>query len=178
MTQLRACDACSRHVFANEKACPFCKAVLSAAPERTLGARLRRGMSRAQLLAVAAAMTSQTLGACTDTPPNDGRPDGVGGTGAMDAGGDSGEGGAGGGGAGGAGGGGAGGAGGAAGTVSGGAGGAGGAAGGGAGGMAGGGAGGMDPVDAGDDAGDDASEPDDMMNMPVYGSSPIPDPVP
>jgi hypothetical protein len=165
MTQLRACDACSRHVFANETVCPFCSAVLSAAPERTLGDRLRRGMSRAQLLAVAAAMTSQTLGACTDTPQNDGRPPARSGTtGAMDAGGgDSGEGGEGGGGAGGAGG--------AAGTVS-----------GGMGGAAGGGAGGDQmgqPVyGAPVDAGDDASEPDDMMNVPVYGSSPIPDPVP
>lgn len=172
MTQLRACDACSRHVFANEKVCPFCSAALSAAPARTLGDRLRRGMSRAQLLAVAAAMTSQTLGACTDTPQNDGVPDdgnsGAGGSGAID-GGDSG---AGGGAAG-------------VGGMTGGMGGGGGA--GGMGGMPSGGMGGMggdmeQPVYGApvEDAAVDASEPDagDMMAIPLYGGAPIPDPVP
>jgi hypothetical protein len=184
MTQLRACDACSRHVFANEKVCPFCNASLAALPERSFGDRLRRGMSRAQLLAVAAAMTGQTLGACTDTPHNDGIPDGtggMGGSGVMDAGGDSGAGGAGGGGAGGAGGMMSGGAGGAAGTVSGGAGGAGGTMSGGAGGMAGGGAGGDkmgQPVYGApvEDAGADSGDPNDMMAMPAYGATPVPDP--
>jgi len=175
MTQLRICDACSRHVFASEKACPFCSAPLGEALPRTIGQRLRRGMSRAQLLAVAAAVSGQTLGACTDTAQNDGSPGGAGTTagaisGGMDGAGEGGDG--------------ASGEGGAAGTMAG----AGGAAGGGAGGASGGGAGGeggvagvgqpvygapVDP-DAGVDAGDDAGE----MAVPLYGGAPIPDPFP
>jgi hypothetical protein len=173
MTQLRVCDGCSRHVFVTEKACPFCDAALQEAPKRSLGQVLRAGMSRAQILAVAAAVTGQTLGACTDTPNNTGV-SGVGGTtaGAMS------------GGSGGTAGGGAGGAGGMSGGASGtgGAGGASGASGaGGAGGTAGtsgaggtGGAGGeiVMPLYGGamppDDAGaEDSGEP---MAVPVYSA--------
>lgn len=180
MTQLRVCDACSRHVFVTEKSCPFCSAALGEAPQRTFDQRLRRGMSRAQLLAVAAAtaVSGQALGACTDTPQNDGVPNAGTTAGAMAGTDGAGEGGGGAGGAG------AGGAGGAAGTMGGmgGAGGAG-AGGAGAGGVGGAGAGGaggdmvqpvyggpVDPdggVDAGDDAGDFA--------MPEYGASPVPE---
>ena len=182
MTQLRVCDACSRHVFVTEKSCPFCNAPLAAAPQRTFGQRLRRGMSRAQLLAVAAAVGGQALGACSDTDQNDGVPNagttagamagtdgaGEGGDGAGEGGASGAMAGAGGAGAGGAGAGGAG---------------AGGAGGAGAGGMGGAGSGGIggdigqpvyggpvDPdggVDAGDDAGDFA--------MPEYGASPVPE---
>jgi hypothetical protein len=63
---MRVCDVCSRHVFASEKVCPFCNAELGEAPQRTVGQRLRKGMSRAQLLAVAAAVTGQTLAGCTE----------------------------------------------------------------------------------------------------------------
>jgi len=66
MTQMRVCDVCSRHVFATEKICPFCNAELGEAPQRTMGQRLRKGMSRAQLFAVAAAMTGQTLAGCSE----------------------------------------------------------------------------------------------------------------
>jgi hypothetical protein len=172
-------------VFVTEKSCPFCNAALGEAPQRTFGQRLRRGMSRAQLLAVAAAVGGvggQTLAACSDTEQNDGRANAgttagamAGTDGAGEGGDGAGEGGASGAmaGAGGAAGGGAGGAG---------AGGAG-AGGAGAGGMGGAGSGGLggdigqpvyggpvDPdggVDAGDDAGDFA--------MPEYGASPVPE---
>jgi hypothetical protein len=180
MTQLRVCDACSRHVFVTEKACPFCNAALGEAPQRTFGQRLRSGMSRAQLLAVAAAVSGQALGACSDTKQNDGRPNAGTTAGAMSGTDGAGEGGE--GGEGGAGEGGAGGEGGAAGTMSG-TGGAG-AGGAGAGGMAGAGAGGLggdigqpvyggpvDPEDAGVDAGDDAGD----FAMPEYGASPVPE---
>jgi len=173
MTQLRVCDGCSRHVFATEKACPFCSAPLEEAPKRTFGERLRKGMSRAQLLAVAAAVTGQTLGACTDTP-NEGTGHYTGGSSGTTAGTDPGTGGS------------SNGTGGSGGTVSGGAGGAG--AGGTTGGAgATGGSGGEvgQPVYGApipDDAGADASvEPDaavsedgGIMVIPLYGASPEP----
>jgi len=173
MTQLRVCEGCTRHVFLAETACPFCGAALAQAPRRSFGEKLRSGMSRAQVLAIAAAVTGQTLGACSDTASDDGIPGGSGGSAGdvAGSGGDSGsgEGGAGSGGDSGAG------------------------AGGGAGmeGGAGAGAGGMaQPVygapvpDSGvdqpvygapvpdggvDDAGDDSGEP---MAIPLYGASP------
>jgi hypothetical protein len=181
MTQLRVCDACSRHVFVTEKSCPFCNAALGEAPQRTFGQRLRRGMSRAQLLAVAAAVGGvggQTLAACSDTEQNDGRPNAGTTAGAMAGTDGSGEGG------GGSGAGGAGGTGGSGGTMAGtGGAGAGGAGGAGAGGMGGAGEGGVagdmiQPVyggpvdlDSGVDAGDDAGD----FAMPEYGASPIPE---
>ena len=66
MTQMRVCDVCTRHVFASEKVCPFCNAELGEAPQRTLSQRVRKGMSRAQLLAVAAAVTGQSLAGCSE----------------------------------------------------------------------------------------------------------------
>jgi len=168
MTQLRVCDGCSRHVFVSEKACPFCNTSLREAPKPTFGERLRKGMSRAQLLAVAAAVTGQTLGGCTDTP-NEGGGHYSGGSSGTTAGTESGSGGSSGT---------TGGAGGAAGTVSGGAGGATGGAGGSGGDLA-------QPVYGApvpDDAGVDASaEPDGAVSddggtmiVPLYGASPAP----
>jgi hypothetical protein len=184
MTQLRVCDGCTRHVFASEQACPFCGAALSAAPKRTFGERLRKGMSRAQILAVAAAVggvSGPVLGACSDTPNNDGRAGASGTTAGTESGGSGGSSGTtGGAGAGGSG------SGGTAGTVSGGAGGTTGGAGGvtgGAGGMTGGDAGFGQPVygapfpdDAGADASDstDASTDEGGMAIPLYGAAPVP----
>jgi hypothetical protein len=175
MTQLRVCDGCTRHVFVSEQACPFCGAALSAAPRRTFGERLRKGMSRAQILAVAAAVSGPALGACTDTPNNDGRAGASGTTAGTQSGGSGGSGGSsgttGGAGAGGSG------SGGTAGTVS-----------GGAGGMVSGGMGGSGgdlaqpvygapvEVDAGADASDstDASTDEGGMAIPLYGATPVP----
>jgi hypothetical protein len=181
MTQLRVCDGCSRHVFITEKACPFCGASLQDAVKRTFGERLRKGMSRAQMLAVAAAVTGQAFGACTDTPNDDGRVAGSSGTtaGTESSGGSSGT--SGGAGAG---------SGGTAGTVSGGAGGLTG----GTGGMVSGGIGGSGgdlaqpvygapvEVDAGADASDSTDAGDqgeggaggDGMAIPLYGATPVP----
>lgn len=71
MLELRVCEACSRHVLITERSCPFCSAALGPAPQRAVG-KLRAGMSRAQILAVAAAVTSQALGGCSDTVTKDG----------------------------------------------------------------------------------------------------------
>lgn len=89
MTPLRVCEACSRHVLVTEQSCPFCKSALGPAPQRSFGKQLRAGMSRAQILAVAAAVTGQTLGACSDTVTRDG--DGDGNAGESGEGGGSGE---------------------------------------------------------------------------------------
>jgi hypothetical protein len=54
MTQLRLCDACSRHVFVSETHCPFCAVPLT--PVRSAPAfQFKPGMSRAQRVAMAAA---------------------------------------------------------------------------------------------------------------------------
>lgn len=173
MTQLRVCDGCSRHVFANEQTCPFCNASLQEAPKRSFGDRLRKGMSRAQVLAVAAAVTGVT--GCTDTP-NEGGGQYTGGSSGTTAGTESG--GSGGGDSGGSGGAGSGGT---AGAVSGGAGGS--TAGAGATGGSGGDVsqpvyGAPIPDDAGVDAGPepDAAAADDAgtMIIPLYGASPVP----
>ena len=66
MTGLRSCDSCARHVFVTEQTCPFCKTPLSAAPEPARVA-IPSGASRAQRLALAAAIGSSTLVACADT---------------------------------------------------------------------------------------------------------------
>jgi hypothetical protein len=96
MTPLRVCKACSRHVLVTEQSCPFCSAALGPAPQRALGKQLRRGMSRAQILAVAAAVTSPMLGACSETitPDDDGNA-GASGNGGSSAAGGSGVGGSG-----------------------------------------------------------------------------------
>jgi hypothetical protein len=130
-------------------------------------------MSRAQILAVAAAVSGPALGACTDTPNDDGRAGASGTTAGTESGGSGGSSGTtGGAGASGSG------SGGTAGTVS-----------GGAGGMVSGGMGGSGgdlaqpvygapvEVDAGADASDstDASMEDEGgMAMPVYGATPVP----
>jgi len=65
MTELRSCEGCKRRVYVTEASCPFCSAQL--APARPVPSSLRPGMSRAQMLAVAAAaVSSQALGACSD----------------------------------------------------------------------------------------------------------------
>ena len=66
MKDLRPCESCSRHVFATERTCPFCQAVLEPAPERTAVA-VPSSASRAQRLALAAAIGSQSLLACAET---------------------------------------------------------------------------------------------------------------
>jgi len=71
MTPLRVCEACNRHVLVSEQSCPFCSAALGPAPERVFGKRVRAGMSRAQIFAVAATVTSPALGACSDTVTRD-----------------------------------------------------------------------------------------------------------
>src|SRR5688500_2868390 len=85
MTQLRTCDGCARHVFVKEKQCPFCGAQLAPAAVRSFGDRLRSGLSRAQRVAIAAALAAPALGACSD--------DGGGGAGTGGAGGTAGSGG-------------------------------------------------------------------------------------
>lgn len=66
MTRLRICQGCARHVFATEPSCPFCKAQLSAAPELAQ-LTVPSGASRAQRLALAAAISSTTLLGCAQT---------------------------------------------------------------------------------------------------------------
>ena len=66
MTQLRICEGCSCHVLASERSCPFCQCALPAPTARTL-AKLPPGLSRAQRLAMAAALAGgQALGACAE----------------------------------------------------------------------------------------------------------------
>lgn len=66
MTRLRTCDACARHVFAAEPTCPFCHAQLAAAPE-SAPISVPAGASRAQRLALAAAISSSALLGCAQT---------------------------------------------------------------------------------------------------------------
>lgn len=63
MTRLRTCDACARHVFATEVSCPFCRAQLVAAPEPAQ-VTVPAGASRAQRLALAAAISGSALLGC------------------------------------------------------------------------------------------------------------------
>jgi hypothetical protein len=65
MTRLRSCDACARHVFVTEQVCPFCQAPLAAAPEPAR-VSIASGASRAQRLALAAAIGGTSLLGCTD----------------------------------------------------------------------------------------------------------------
>jgi hypothetical protein len=69
MTRLRTCDACARHVFATESSCPFCHAQLSAAPEVAQLA-VPAGASRAQRLALAAAISGSALLGCAQDGDN------------------------------------------------------------------------------------------------------------
>jgi len=65
MSQLRLCEACSRHVLRSEVECPFCKCALLPLPP-SAAVKLAPGLSRAQRLAVAAAaMAGQAISACT-----------------------------------------------------------------------------------------------------------------
>jgi hypothetical protein len=66
MNQLRCCEGCSRHVLISERECPFCQRVLAPLAERVLP-NLPAGLSRAQRLAIAAAMASQAMTACAET---------------------------------------------------------------------------------------------------------------
>jgi hypothetical protein len=66
MNQLRCCEGCSRHVLLSERECPFCRRELAPLPERVLP-KLPAGLSRAQRLALAAAMAGQALTACAET---------------------------------------------------------------------------------------------------------------
>jgi hypothetical protein len=69
MTRLRTCDACARHVFATEPSCPFCHAQLSAAPEVAQFV-VPAGASRAQRLALAAAIGGSALLGCAQDGDN------------------------------------------------------------------------------------------------------------
>jgi hypothetical protein len=69
MTRLRTCDACARHVFATEPNCPFCHAQLSAAPEPAQ-LSVPAGASRAQRLALAAAIGGSALLGCAQDGDN------------------------------------------------------------------------------------------------------------
>lgn len=65
MTELRTCDGCQRRVFVTEQSCPFCSVKLEPLPVPATS-RFQAGMSRAQMLAVAAAVTSHVLTGCND----------------------------------------------------------------------------------------------------------------
>lgn len=69
MTRLRTCDACTRHVFATEPSCPFCHAQLAAAPEPAQFS-VPAGASRAQRLALAAAIGGSALLGCAQDGDN------------------------------------------------------------------------------------------------------------
>lgn len=62
---LRICDACTRHVFATETACPFCAAALAPAPVRPRF-KVSSRLSRAQRFALAGAFAG--LIGCSDSP--------------------------------------------------------------------------------------------------------------
>ena len=66
MTRLICCEGCSRHVRASELICPFCQRAQTPTPALpTLN--IPAGLSRAQRLALAAAMAGQALAACAKT---------------------------------------------------------------------------------------------------------------
>jgi hypothetical protein len=67
MTELRVCDACKRRVFVTEESCPFCKTKLQAVTASV--SNRFQGLSRAQMLAMAAAVSSQVLTGCNDAEP-------------------------------------------------------------------------------------------------------------
>jgi hypothetical protein len=93
---LRTCDACARHVFATETACPFCAAVLApmaARPRFKLHIRLSRAQRFALAGAVAGLIGCSDSGPRLEPPygapfPRDGGTDGAnrGGTGGHDGG--------------------------------------------------------------------------------------------
>ncbi|HKU40165.1 MAG TPA: hypothetical protein VJR89_18525 [Polyangiales bacterium] len=66
MKRLRSCEGCARHVYASETVCPFCSAALAPSPEPG-EVTVPSGASRAQRLALAAALGSSSLLACAQT---------------------------------------------------------------------------------------------------------------
>ena len=65
MTQLVPCPTCHRHVRSGSSECPFCATTLPGAPTpRTF--EVQRGMSRAAIIALGAAIASSTPFACSD----------------------------------------------------------------------------------------------------------------
>ena len=74
MKRLRSCDGCKRHVFVSERECPFCHLQLTAAPAAA-DVSVPSGASRAQRLALAAALGGQGLIGCAQaTSPAEGAP--------------------------------------------------------------------------------------------------------
>jgi hypothetical protein len=75
MKRLRSCDGCKRHVFVSERECPFCHRQLTAAPPPA-DVSVPSGASRAQRLALAAALGGQGLVGCAQatTTPVEGAP--------------------------------------------------------------------------------------------------------
>lgn len=71
---LRACSSCQRHVRDHETRCPFCSAVLPAAPARQIPDVSR--LSRAARLAVGAALAA-SLPACKGSDSSIAQPYGV-----------------------------------------------------------------------------------------------------
>ena len=65
MTRLRTCEGCARHVFVTETRCPFCQRELAPASRSPIF-DLRASMSRAQRVALVAAVAGQTLLGCSD----------------------------------------------------------------------------------------------------------------
>ena len=78
MTRLRTCEGCARHVFVTETRCPFCRCELAPASRSPIF-DIRASMSRAQRVALVAAVAGQTLLGCSD----DGDSGNQGGTGGM-----------------------------------------------------------------------------------------------
>jgi hypothetical protein len=68
MTRLRTCQACARHVFTSEPSCPFCKTQLAAAADPAAVA-IPSSASRAQRLALAAAISGTALLGCAADDP-------------------------------------------------------------------------------------------------------------
>jgi hypothetical protein len=66
MTRLICCEGCSRHVRASEFVCPFCQREQTPMPAPPV-ANVPAGLSRAQRLALAAAMAGQALASCAKT---------------------------------------------------------------------------------------------------------------
>ncbi len=69
MDPLRPCLACSRHVRASERACPFCGAALPERVERALVARGRLGRAAIFAFRASSALALSTLTACGDDAP-------------------------------------------------------------------------------------------------------------
>jgi hypothetical protein len=66
MIRLICCEGCSRHVRTSELLCPFCQRKQTPTPESPT-MNVPAGLSRAQRLALAAAMAGQALASCAKT---------------------------------------------------------------------------------------------------------------